>query len=71
MHSCEYCKSQFENYTELNEHRLKVHPPTCEYCKATFKSYFELSKHKLKTHPEYQKRTYANPLVVPAKPPKT
>ena len=71
MPSCEYCQSQFENYSELDKHRLEVHPPTCDYCKATFESYFELNKHKLTKHPEHQnKRTYGNPLGPPAKPPK-
>ena len=49
----------------------KEHPPNCEHCKAKFESFFELSKHKTTKHPELKiKRTYANPLGSPARPPK-
>ena len=71
MASCVFCKAKFENYSELNKHIDKKHPPSCEHCKATFESYFELNQHKATKHPELKKkRTYANPLGPPSRLPK-
>ena len=70
MATCEYCKAQFDSTFDLEQHKANHHAFVCLSCKRKFGSNFELSQHRIKEHPELLKRTYGNPLGIPAIPPK-